>query len=53
LNHIDRIIILGQIASPHDPKDTRVAFIYDRYGHLLPEVDKQAATRLEFRRPTR
>jgi integrase len=24
-----------------------VAFTYDRYGHLLPEVDKQAATKLE------
>lgn len=24
-----------------------VAFTYDRYGHLLPEVDKQAGTKLE------
>jgi integrase len=24
-----------------------VAFTYDRYGHLLPEVDKQAAAKLE------
>jgi integrase len=24
-----------------------VAFTYDRYGHLLPEVDKQAASKLE------
>jgi integrase len=24
-----------------------VAFTYDRYGHLLPEVDKLAATKLE------
>jgi integrase len=24
-----------------------LAFTYDRYGHLLPEVDKQAATKLE------
>jgi YD repeat-containing protein len=24
-----------------------VAFTYDRYGHLLAEVDKQAATKLE------
>lgn len=24
-----------------------VAFTYDRYGHLLPEVDKQAAVKLE------
>ena len=24
-----------------------VAFTYDRYGHLLPEVDKQAATKFE------
>ncbi|MGO9334857.1 MAG: integrase [Acidimicrobiales bacterium] len=26
---------------------TSVAFTYDRYGHLLPEVDKQAGARLE------
>jgi integrase len=24
-----------------------VAFIYDRYGHLFPEIDNQAAQRLE------
>jgi len=24
-----------------------VAFTYDRYGHLLPEVDKEAANKLE------
>jgi integrase len=24
-----------------------VSFTYDRYGHLFPEVDKQAATKLE------
>jgi len=24
-----------------------VAFTYDRYGHLLPEIDKQAAGKLE------
>jgi integrase len=24
-----------------------VAFTYDRYGRLLPEVDKQAASKLE------
>jgi integrase len=24
-----------------------VAFTYDRYGHLFPEVDKQAADKLE------
>ena len=29
------------------PKDTSVAVTCDRYGHLLPEVDKQAATKLE------
>ncbi|HZT66035.1 MAG TPA: site-specific integrase [Acidimicrobiales bacterium] len=27
-----------------------VAFTYDRYGHLLPEVDKQAAAKLEHLR---
>jgi len=26
---------------------TSVAFTYDRYGHLLPEVDKQAGAKLE------
>jgi integrase len=26
---------------------TSVAFTYDRYGHLLPEVDKQAGVKLE------
>jgi integrase len=26
---------------------TSVEFTYVRYGHLLPEVDKQAATKLE------
>lgn len=29
---------------------TSVAFTYDRYGHLLPEIDKQAATKLEILR---
>jgi integrase len=30
-----------------------VAFTYDRYGHLLPEVDKHAATKLDLvRAPT-
>jgi integrase len=24
-----------------------VAFTYDRYGHLFPEIDKQAASKLE------
>ena len=24
-----------------------VAFTYDRYGHLFPEIDKQAAGKLE------
>ena len=24
-----------------------VAFTYDRYGHLFPEIDKQAAEKLE------
>jgi hypothetical protein len=28
-----------------------VAFTYDRYGHLRPEVDKQAAAELEAVRP--
>ena len=27
-----------------------VAFTYDRYGHLLPEVDKQAGAKLELLR---
>ena len=27
-----------------------VAFTYDRYGHLLPEVDKQAGEKLEMLR---
>ena len=26
---------------------SRVAITYDRYGHLLAEVDKQAASKLE------
>ena len=26
---------------------TSIAFTYDRYGHLLPEVDKQAGVKLE------
>jgi integrase len=26
---------------------TSVSFTYDRYGHLLPEVDKQAGLKLE------
>jgi hypothetical protein len=30
-----------------------VAFTYDRYGHLLPEVDKQAASKLEALRSAR
>jgi hypothetical protein len=33
--------------APHDPKDPSVAFPYDRCGHLLPEADKQVATKLE------
>lgn len=42
------------ISAGVDPKEisrraghASVAFTYDRYGHLLPEVDKQAATKLE------
>jgi integrase len=30
-----------------------VAFTYDRYGHLFPEIDKQAAQKLERVRPSR
>jgi integrase len=26
---------------------TSVAFTYDRYGHLFPEIDKLAATKLD------
>ena len=29
-----------------------VAFTYDRYGHLFPEIDKQAAQKLERVRPS-
>lgn len=36
----------GNCAKGH----TSVAFTYDRYGHLLPEIDKQAATKLEILR---
>jgi integrase len=31
---------------------TSVAFTYDRYGHLFPEIDKQAAQKLERVRPS-
>ena len=42
-----------------DPKEisrraghASVAFTLDRYGHLLPEVDKQAGAKLELLRKT-
>jgi hypothetical protein len=30
-----------------------VAFTYERYGHLFPEIEKQAAQKLERVRPSR
>src|ERR1700722_2409616 len=34
------------------PGHSSVAFTYDRYGHLFPEIDKQAAEKLERLRPS-
>jgi hypothetical protein len=40
---------LGQKVAPNPTAagHTSVAFTYDWYGHLFPEIDKQAAQKLE------